>query len=54
MLVCDTSGDSRNSLGGFLSIHGCCERRPRPAGRILDMIADAIYEALVDGVDPGE
>ena len=52
LLVCDTSGDSPgNPWAAFCPSMDVCSagRDPQDA---LDMIADAIYEALVDGEKP--
>ncbi len=52
LLVCDTSGDSPGTPWAVFcpSMDVCSAGRdPQDA---LDMIADAIYEALVDGVEP--
>lgn len=52
LLVCDTSGDSPGTPWAVFcpSMDVCSNGRdPQDA---LDMIADAIYEALVDGVKP--
>ena len=52
LLVCDTSGDSPGTPWAVFcpSMDVCSAGRdPQDA---LDMIADAIYEALVDGVTP--
>ena len=52
LLVCDTSGDSPgNPWAVFCPSMDVCSagRDPQDA---LDMIADAIYEALVDGGKP--
>lgn len=52
LLVCDTSGDSPGTPWAVF----CPSMDVVSAGRdpqdALDMIADAIYEALVDGVTP--
>ena len=52
LLVCDTSGDSPGTPWAVF----CPSMDVASAGRdpqdALDMIADAIYEALVDGVTP--
>ena len=52
LLVCDTSGDSPGAPWAVF----CPTMDVVSAGRdpqdALDMIADAIYEALVDGVTP--
>ena len=54
LLVCDTSGDSPGTPWAVF----CPSMDAVSAGRdpqdALDMIADAIYEALVDGVTPVE
>ena len=54
LLVCDTSGDSPGTPWAVFcpSMDVCSAGRdPQDA---LDMIADAIYEALVDGVEPAK
>ena len=54
LLVCDTGGDSPgNPWAVFCPAMDVCSagRDPQDA---LDMIADAIYEALVDGVEPAK
>ena len=54
LLVCDTSGDSPGTPWAVFcpSMDVCSAGRdPQDA---LDMIADAIYEALVDGVQPAK
>lgn len=52
LLVCDTSGDSPGTPWAVF----CPSMDVVSAGRdpqdALDMIADTIYEALVDGVEP--
>ncbi len=54
LLVCDTSGDSPGTPWAVF----CPSMDVVSAGRdpqdALDMIADAIYEALVDGVTPAK
>ena len=54
LLVCDTSGDSPGTPWAVF----CPSMDVVSAGRdpqdALDMIADAIYEALVDGVEPAK
>ena len=52
LLVCDTSGDSPGTPWAVFcpSMDVCSNGRdPQDA---LDMIADAIYEALADGITP--
>ena len=54
LLVCDTSGDSPGTPWAVFcpSMDVCSAGRdPQDA---LDMIADAIYEALIDGVEPAK
>ena len=54
LLVCDTSGDSPGTPWAVFcpSMDVCSAGRdPQDA---LDMIADAIYEALADGVEPSK
>ncbi len=54
LLVCDTSGDSPGTPWAVF----CPSMDVVSAGRdpqdALDMIADAIYEALVDGIEPAK
>ena len=54
LLVCDTSGDSPGTPWAVF----CPSMDVVSAGRdpqdALDMIADAIYEALVDGFEPSK
>ena len=55
LLVCDTSGDSPGTpWAAFCPLPWMVASAGRDPQDALDMIADAIYEALVDGVEPAK
>ena len=54
LLVCDTSGDSPGTVWAVFCPSMDVVSAGRDPQNALDMIADAIYEALVDGVTPAK